>query len=77
MPSPFPGMDPYLEDNHIWADLHGALLSSIHEVLASHLPSHCYVRVERRADFTPIDESEICLRVRDARTGEAIRRRER
>ena len=25
MPSPFPGMDPYLEAPHIWPDLHNAL----------------------------------------------------
>ena len=29
MPSPFPGMDPYLEAPDIWPDLHDALASEI------------------------------------------------
>ena len=29
MPSPFPGMDPYLEDPDLWPDVHAALLSAL------------------------------------------------
>ncbi|MBI3176672.1 MAG: DUF4058 family protein [Chloroflexi bacterium] len=26
MPSPFPGMDPYIEDPDVWGDFHGGFL---------------------------------------------------
>jgi len=29
MPNPFPGMDPYIERNEIWADFHSALIDAI------------------------------------------------
>ena len=29
MPSPFPGMDPYLEDPHGWPDVHHEVISGI------------------------------------------------
>ncbi len=29
MPSPFPGMDPYLEPPHLWPDVHHALISAV------------------------------------------------
>jgi uncharacterized protein DUF4058 len=29
MPSPFPGMDPYIEDPEVWSDFHGALATEI------------------------------------------------
>ena len=29
MPSPFPGMDPYLEQPEIWADFHGSFLMGL------------------------------------------------
>ena len=29
MQPPFPGMDPYLEDPHIWPDVHHRLITSV------------------------------------------------
>ena len=40
MPSPFPGMDPYLESQPFWSDLHGSLLSTIKQELQKTLPAH-------------------------------------
>src|SRR5687768_1818589 len=40
MPSPFPGMDPYLEGPPFWSDLHGSLLSSIKAELNRLLPEN-------------------------------------
>ncbi|MCI0696219.1 DUF4058 family protein [candidate division KSB1 bacterium] len=34
MPSPFPGMDPYLEASHIWEDFHASLAMEIRNQLA-------------------------------------------
>jgi Protein of unknown function (DUF4058) len=37
MPSPFPGMDPYLEASHIWEDLHARLANEISDQLTPRL----------------------------------------
>lgn len=36
MPSPFPGMDPYLE-GYLWVDVHNALASKIRQQLVPKL----------------------------------------
>lgn len=33
MPSPFPGMDPYIEDREVWSDFHGGLANEIRGML--------------------------------------------
>ena len=37
MPSPFPGMDPYLEASHIWEDFHASLANEIRDQLTPRL----------------------------------------
>ena len=44
MPSPFPGMDPYLEGN-LWPDVHQALASEIRRQLANQLRPRYAVRL--------------------------------
>jgi hypothetical protein len=39
MPSPFPGMDPYLEDPWLWPDFHLTLMVGIRAELTRHLPA--------------------------------------
>src|SRR5881409_2064340 len=46
MPSPFPGMDPYLEAPDIWPDLHEALASEMRAELNLLLPQPYYARLE-------------------------------
>ncbi|HEX6984595.1 MAG TPA: DUF4058 family protein [Planctomycetaceae bacterium] len=50
MPSPFPGMDPYLEDPAIWPDLHDRLANEISSVLNAVLPRPYYARRESRPE---------------------------
>lgn len=50
VPSPFPGMDPYLESPDIWPDLHDALAGEIRGVLNRTLPSPYYARLEMRPE---------------------------
>lgn len=38
MPSPFPGMNPYLESPATWEDFHGELIYACRRVLLDHLP---------------------------------------
>jgi hypothetical protein len=47
MPSPFPGMDPYLERQE-WEDFHTTLNTVIRETLAPRIEPRYVVRVERR-----------------------------
>lgn len=49
MPSPFPGMDPYLESPRIWPDVHHGLISQIRAALTPILRPGYVARVELRA----------------------------
>ena len=49
MPSPFPGMDPYLEHPDIFPGLHDRLVAYLSEALQPLLPSPYYADLGRRA----------------------------
>lgn len=51
MPSPFPGMDPYLEDPYLWPDFHNALAAQMRDVLNRHLPEHYFAQLEMREEM--------------------------
>lgn len=51
MPSPFPGMDPYLEDQHLWAGFHNALASEISKSLNRDLPAPYWSQMEMRSEI--------------------------
>ncbi len=57
MPSPFPGMDPYLEEPGIWPDVHHELISGVRAVLSHELRPRYSVRVEQRVYVS--DENDI------------------
>lgn len=48
MPSPFPGMDPYLEEPGLWPDVHHSLISQMQAVLNVQVTPKYHVRVEER-----------------------------
>jgi Protein of unknown function (DUF4058) len=48
MPSPFPGMDPYLEGPDWFPDLHDALIFAIKAALQKRLPRAYYARCRQR-----------------------------
>src|SRR3990172_3937051 len=48
MRSPFPGMDPYLEDPRYWPDFHQSFFTYGGDALAEPLPSHYEARMEDR-----------------------------
>ncbi len=56
MPSPFPGMDPYLEAPYIWPDCHNSLASQIRDALNRDLPRPYYARLEMRPEIGIVDE---------------------
>jgi Protein of unknown function (DUF4058) len=51
MPSPFPGMDPYLEAPHIWPDLHNSLAGHIRDELNAVLPPPYYAQLDMRPEI--------------------------
>lgn len=48
MPSPFPGMDPYLEDPAFWPDFHYRFINYWCEALAEELPEDYEARIGER-----------------------------
>jgi hypothetical protein len=56
MPSPFPGMDPYLETPHLWPDVHHELISQIRGELNPRLRPHYVARVELRVYISDDDD---------------------
>ncbi|MBD2068936.1 DUF4058 family protein [Leptolyngbya sp. FACHB-671] len=58
MPSPFPGMDPYLE-GYLWADVHNALANKIRQQLAPKIQPGYTVRLEVYLVQDTAPESEI------------------
>lgn len=57
MPSPFPGMDPYLESPDIWPDFHDRIASEISTTLNRELPATYYARLETRPEVGIIGEA--------------------
>lgn len=49
MPSPFPGMDPFLEHPELWPDVHHGLIEAIRDFLAPRLRPKYRVAIEKRA----------------------------
>ena len=49
MPSPFPGMDPYLEHPALWPTVHHWMISVLAEALGSVVPEHYWIAIEERA----------------------------
>ena len=58
MPSPFPGMDPYLEGRNTWLDVHNALIVAIRDALAPRVEPDYYVAIEERAYIVEMDGAE-------------------
>lgn len=65
MPSPFPGMNPYLEQPAFWSEFHSRLIVAIANTIAPRLRPNYYVSVETR---TYLDEpnGELLVGIPDA-----------
>ncbi|HET6576152.1 MAG TPA: DUF4058 family protein [Fimbriiglobus sp.] len=46
MPSPFPGMNPYLEKSDLWSDFHNRFIAALAEALTGPLSPRYYVKIE-------------------------------
>jgi hypothetical protein len=47
MPSPFPGMDPYIEDSFFWSDFHASMMGAFRGALNAALPDRYTASIER------------------------------
>jgi len=48
MPSPFPGMNPYLEQEEVWHDFHQSFVPALREVLAEQVRPRYLVKLEEQ-----------------------------
>jgi hypothetical protein len=46
MPSPFPGMNPYLEQEDVWQDFHDAMIPAIRDALSPLVSPHFIVKIQ-------------------------------
>jgi hypothetical protein len=67
MPSPFPGMDPYLEQSGAWGDFHHEFISCLRGSLASRLPGSYDARIEERVTvIIPEKERQSYIEIYDS-----------
>lgn len=57
MRSPFPGMNPYLENPELWSEVHSRLIVAIADDLTEHLSEKYRVAIEKRTYFSGGDDS--------------------
>ena len=65
MPSPFPGMDPYLEQPAFWSSFHARLIVAIADAVAPQILPKYYIEVETRT-YSEDEESELLVGIPDA-----------
>lgn len=51
MPSPFPGMDPHLENTKVWSEVHSRLIVAIADAIAVPLRPKYQVAIEKRTSY--------------------------
>ncbi len=75
MPSPFPGMDPYLEDETLWPAFQHQLVASLYQVLLPGLVDRYRARIHQRTYVT--EEPLFTSVIRQERQEEFIEIRQR
>jgi Protein of unknown function (DUF4058) len=57
MPSPFPGMDPYLETPALWSDFHATFINYWREALLDCLPDNYEARIDEKVRLVEVAPS--------------------
>lgn len=65
MPSPFPGMNPYLEHPAFWSSFHTRLMVAIADAIEPQLSSHYYVDVEARTYQSNEGDEELLIEIKE------------
>ena len=68
MRSPFPGMNPYLENPELWAEVHSRLIVAIADALAPHVRPKYRVAIEKRV-YQSIDDESLLVGIPDVTVG--------
>lgn len=71
MPSPFPGMDPYLEDRALWPAIHHDFISQITAHIAPQVAPAYIVRIEERVLTIGEDDPAVGILIPDVAIQEA------
>lgn len=58
MPSPFPGMNPFLEQRSVWHDFHEAFLPAVREELAQQVRPDFYIRIDEHVYIHELSAEE-------------------
>ena len=58
MPSPFPGMDPYLARRNVWPDVHSVLIAATRDALAPQVVPVYYVAIAERMYIVALESAE-------------------
>jgi hypothetical protein len=61
MPTPFPGMDPYLERTGVWEEVHTRLMVAMADVLGPQVRPNYRVGVEQRTYLALLTPDEYAL----------------
>src|SRR5262249_51755323 len=76
MPSPFPGMDPYLEDEAVWPVFHRQLVQCLYQILLPGLVDRYRAQVGQRQYTTeqvpPTEHYEDYIEVRQRSDGRLV-----
>ena len=51
MPSPFPGIDPYLESQDLWPDFHVGFTATLCDAISEQLPDPYVARIDERMNL--------------------------
>ncbi len=62
MRTPFPGMDPYLEQRDLWPNIHSSLIVALRDDLAPRLRPRYYIAVEERTTRVGPEDITFTLR---------------
>jgi hypothetical protein len=79
MASPFPGMDPYLEDPAFWRDFHNRFINFWCEAIADQLPDSYEARLDETVNLVHMEEviKNIYPDIAVTRSGQAARSKSR
>ena len=58
MPSPFPGMNPFLEQDDVWHDFHERFIPAMADVLAAQVDPHYIVKIDEHVYIHELGESD-------------------
>ncbi|MDC6663095.1 DUF4058 family protein, partial [Leclercia adecarboxylata] len=61
MPSPFPGMNPYLEHRHEWADFHDRMVVEMGTALVRQVRPNYVVKIEEFVYLHVIEDEDLSL----------------